>query len=348
MKSKLSEKFGLPPGSLAYAGERDHLVNCRCVNFDEKNYQEQTTVQFHEVLGFVQPGQLTWLNFQGLPDAREMEVLGKHFKLHPLILEDIINQSHPPKIEMEEEMIFVILRFFHHVQGEVVVENVSLVMGPDFLLTFHSGKADFFDLIRQRLKTKTNRIQKIGIGYLYYVLIDLLFDRHFLLLDWLNEEIIQIDTTLFESFDSNLIQNIHRYKKLVFELHKNLRPSKEIAYQLYQSESSLLNAEVTPFLHDLIEHANQVVDELNGYKEALYNLQAQYLALSSERMNEVMKFLTMMGSIFIPLTFLSGIYGMNFKHMPELQWEWGYFGALGLMFATGFGIWIYFKNRKWL
>ncbi|MDH5561393.1 MAG: magnesium/cobalt transporter CorA [Deltaproteobacteria bacterium] len=348
MTTNLSNKFGLPPGSLVYVGKKNELAECHFVSFDQNQYQTRTTTQFNKSIEYVDPDQMTWLSFQGLPNSQEIEALGKKFNLHPLLLEDILNQQHPPKIEINDDVIFVIIRYFKHSDETVIAENVSLILGPNYLLTFHTNQEDLFKLIRLRIQSKGNRIQDIGISYLYFALIDYLFDHHYLFLDWLNDQILLIDTEIFEKFDSNLIHDIHQYKKLVFQLIKAIHPSKEIAYQLYHDESSLISERNEPYLRDLIEHANQVVVELNGHKEALFNLQAQYLALSGQRMNEIMKFLTMMGSIFIPLTFLAGIYGMNFRNMPELEWKWGYFGALGLMFLVGVGIWLYFKSRKWL
>ncbi|OGG96192.1 MAG: magnesium and cobalt transport protein CorA [Candidatus Lambdaproteobacteria bacterium RIFOXYD2_FULL_50_16] len=349
MVEKTSQKYGLPPGALVFVGEEeDQLAMCQVVRFDQNHFEVLQTTDLEEALAYSETELPTWLNLQGMPSAAQMEVLGQRFGIHPLVLEDILDAGHPAKLQPEFNNLFLILKIFSHLGEEVVQENFNLILNKKLLLTIHNSREDYFSLIRERLKIRRNRIQEIGLGYLFFALIDLLLDRQSLLLDWLEEAITDLDEALFEQFEGDLLEEIHSFKKLVLQLHRHLRPLKEISLALIRADSPMLNAKVSPFLHDLVDHADHLTETLNGQREALINLQAQYLALTNQRMNEIMKVLTMMGSIFIPLTFLAGVYGMNFRYMPELQWEYGYFWALGIMATTALSVWAFFKSRRWL
>ena len=351
MAQKITQKLGLPPGTPVYIGEPPQVEFAySCVKYDGTQVTEQECTSYTEVQSFFDPAQTNWITVQGIHNAAEIEGLSKFFNLHPLIVEDILNSEQRPKIDSYDDCIFCVIRLFHLLNDEegLEPENISLVLGPNFVLVFQERKVDYFGPIRNRLKVTGNRIQTLGGSYLAFVVLDLLIDRFYILLDWLETRILELDEDLFADPDSEALLEIHFLKKGVFEVSRYTRPMLEIVARFIHQESPLINRKTEPFFRDLHDHVMEVVEALDLQKEMLFNLQAQYLALSTAKMNEVMKFLTMMGSVFIPLTFIVGVYGMNFDNMPELRTQNGYFYVLGFMGMLVVGLVGYFKRRKWL
>ncbi|MDT8446652.1 MAG: magnesium/cobalt transporter CorA [bacterium] len=350
MAEKLSEKYGLPPGTAVYVGDEapEGELLYRCLRFKGLEVEEIASESPQAAFAFFDENLANWITVQGVHDAGEIESLGKFFGLHPLMVEDIINTEQRPKIEFYGDQIFVVIRLFHREEDGLEPENVSLVLGKNFVLAFLERTEDYFTLVRGRLRLRNNRIQAMGVSYLLFALMDLLVDRYYVTLDWFEAEIMELDDELFHSTEAELLHRIHDLKKDVTAMHRNTRQLVEISASLTNGELEMINPDAAPYFRDLQDHVKQVVEALDNFREMLFNLQSQYLALSSQKMNEVMKFLTMMGSIFIPLTFIAGVYGMNFKNMPELDWGWGYYGSLGLMGAVAVALLIFFRRKRWL
>lgn len=349
MAEKLSDKYGLAPGTPIYVGdEPTGALSFRAVHFKGASVEESQVESAQAAIDCYRSEQANWFTIHGVHNAAEVERLGKFFHLHPLMIEDITNTEQRPKIEFYEDQIFVVLRLFNLEDDQIQPENVSLVLGPDYLLVFLESAEDYFAPVRARLRLKNNRIQLMGVGYLLFALLDLMIDRYFITMDWLELKLIELDERLFEELDQDLLVQIHLLRKEVLHMQRHARPLTEIASKLGDEELEWVNPLALPYFRDLQDHVQQVIEGLEAQKEGLFNLQSQYLALASQKMNEVMKFLTVMGSIFIPLTFIAGVYGMNFKEMPELEWSWGYYGSLGLMAAVAFGLMFFFWRKRWL
>jgi len=345
---KLSQLRGLAPGTPIYLGLPPQAEAAySCVRFDHEHSEVQDFTSSSEVKEFVQEGQINWVTAQGIHRAQDIAELCQFFGLHPLIVEDILNSEQRPKIEFFENCIFCVIRLFHiEENGQLEPENVSLVLGKDFVLLFTERKLDYCAPIRTRLHVKGNRIMELGASYLSFAVLDLLIDQYYLVVEWLEDKIMLLDDQLFETPDDHILREIHRLRKDVFVMHRFTRPLLEISSRFGQ-ENSLIDPKTRPYFRDLLDHSSQVVESMEAHKDSLFNLQSQYLALSSKKMNEVMQFLTITGSVFIPLTFLSGVYGMNFRFMPELEWKYGYFFLLGFMGVIALGLLTYFRKKRW-
>lgn len=349
MIDKLSQLRGLAPGTPIYLGLPPQAETAySCVQFDHENVEIQDFKSSSEVKSFFKKGFTRWVTAQGIHRAQDIAELCQFFGLHPLIVEDILNSEQRPKIEFFETCVFCVLRLFHiEENGQLEPENVSLVLGEDFVLLFTERNLDYCSSIRARLHVPGNRIMGIGASYLSFALLDMLVDHYYLVVEWLEDKIMLLDDQLFESPGDQILHEIHRLRKDAFVMHRFTRPLLEISNRFGQSESTLIDPKTKPYFRDLLDHSSQVVESMEAHKDSLFNLQSQYLALSSKKMNEVMQFLTMTGSVFIPLTFISGVYGMNFEFMPELGWKYGYFAVIGFMAVIAGGLLVYFRKKRW-
>ena len=268
--------------------------------------------------------------------------------MHPLIQEDIVNTGQRPRAEDFEAYVFVVLKMMYN-GGKIgiVSEQVSLVLGPNFVISFQEQEGDVFDAIRERIRKEKGRIRKEGSDYLAYALLDAIVDNYFLVLEELGEEIERIEEKLVKDPTPRTLQTIHDLKRDSLFLRKSIWPLREVINGLVKSESLLIKPTTEIYLRDVYEHTIQVIDTVETFRDMISGMLDIYLSSISNRMNEVMKVLTIFAAIFIPLTFVAGIYGMNFKYMPELEWRWGYFMVLGLMAIIGGTLVAYFKNKKW-
>jgi magnesium transporter len=267
-------------------------------------------------------------------------------------LEDILNTDHRPKVEDFGKYIYIVLKMlsYDNANNEVVSEQVSLVLGSNFVLSFQEDitSGDVFNPIRERIRTDGSQIRTMGADYLAYSLMDIVIDNYFVVLETLGERIDDIEEELVTNPASQTLQGIHNLKKEMLYLRKSVWPLREVIYSLERSESQLVTKTTAVYLRDVYDHTIQVIDTIETFRDTVSGMLDIYLSSVSNRLNSVMKVLTVIATIFMPLTFLAGVYGMNFRHMPELEWTWGYPVVLLVMFSVGISMLVYFRKKKWL
>jgi magnesium transporter len=347
---KTSKKPGLPPGTLIYTGDKtDEKVSISLIDYDEKQFQEKEVESIEECFPFKDTPTVTWINIDGVHDVNLIEKLGNHFDLHPLIMEDIVNTQHRPKMEDSGGYIFIVLRMLSYDDkaGEIKSEQISLVLGSNFVISFQESCGDVFEPVRDRIRKGKGRIRKMGADYLTYALLDAIIDNYFVVLERLGEIIEDTEDDLVRQPTSNTLQAIHSLKREAITLRKSVWPLREVISDMTRSETPLIQDSVNIYLRDIYDHIIQVIDTIESFRDMVAGMLDIYLSSLSNRMNEVMKVLTIFASIFIPLTFITGIYGMNFAFMPELGWRWGYPAVLILMALAAAAMLIYFRRKKW-
>ena len=345
-----TKKAGLAPGTPIYIGsEKVHTVKTTIFDYDEGHFQKKELKNLRECLKFKKSPTVTWINMDGIHDIKKIEEIGKHFDLHPLLLEDVANTSQRPKIEDYDDYLFIVLKMLYLENGknQINQEQVSLVLGPNFLISFQETQGDVLDSVRLRIEKSKGRIRKTGSDYLAYSLIDAVVDSYFTILEKLGDEIEKIEEALTTNPSQKTMQTIHILKRETILLRKAIWPLREIIGFMEKRESPLIKKSTEIYLRDVYDHTIQLIDTVETFRDILAGLLDVYLSTLSNRMNEVMKVLTIIATIFIPLTFVAGVYGMNFRFMPELNWPLGYPLILFVMFVAGFSMVLYFKRKKW-
>jgi magnesium transporter len=348
---KRSTKAGLPPGTLVHVGERKvEAARITVIDYDETNFQEKQVPAVEECFPFKTTPTVTWINIDGLHQVDIIEKVGTQFELHPLILEDILHAGQRPKLEDFDSYIYIVLKMLSYSdqRRKVEAEQVSLVLGPNFVISFQESIGDVFDQVRDRIRNAKGRIRKMRSDYLVYSLIDAVVDNYFVILERLGERIESMEEELVAEPTEKTLQQIHSLKRQTTSLRKSVWPLREAASALERSESSLIGKSTHIYLRDLYDHTIQVIDTVETFRDMVSGMLDIYLSSISNRMNGVMKVLTIIATLFIPLTFIAGIYGMNFKYMPELEWHWGYPLILLVMGAAAVIMLIYFRRKKWL
>ncbi len=348
---KVSSKTGLPPGSLVHIGEKKaETVGIAIIDYDQNTFNEKMVDTVEECFPFKETPTVTWINVDGLHEVEVIDKLGQHFGVHPLIQEDILHTGQRPKMEDFDEYILVILKMLNYDNelGTVRNEQISIILGKNFVISFQEMKGDIFDSLRDRIRNAKGRIRRMGADYLAYALIDSVVDHYFILLEKCGETIEILEEELAINPKPQTLQSIHDLKQEIIFLRKSVWPLREVISGLERTESALINDNISIYLRDLYDHTIQVIDSVETYQDILSGMIDLYLSSVSNKMNEVMKVLTIFASIFIPLTFMAGIYGMNFEFMPELKVKWAYPALWCAMIAVAVGLLIFFKRRKWL
>jgi magnesium transporter len=348
---KRSVKTGLPPGTLMHIGtKRVKESHIRILDYDENAVREKGKALLAECVPFRDTESVTWIDIEGLQDVGLLEQLGNCYGLHPLILEDILNTDQRPKSDEMESYIYVVLKMldFDRTSLEIVSEQVSIVFGKNFAISIQEGReGDLFEPLRERIRSGKGRIRKLGPDYLAYALLDTIIDHYFVILEKFAERIETLEENLVSDPQPETLQQIHRLKREMIYLRKSAWPLRELIYGLEKSESELIRPATRIFLRDIYDHAVHIIDSIETYREMLSSMLDIYLSSVSNRMNQVMKVLTIIATIFMPMTFLAGVYGMNFKHFPELEWRWGYLYFWLLSVAIAAVMLILFKRKKW-
>jgi magnesium transporter len=352
MNKRRSHKAGMSPGSLIYTGNKpSQPVVITVHRYQPGSFEVSTPANVAEAVAEIKPDWNIWINVDGVHDPAIIQSLGNHFQLHPLTPEDIVSTDQRPKREEFGHYLYVVLRMMAlDAKGNLASEQISLICGKDFLLSFQeAGHArDIFDPVRNRLKSSQSRISRQGPDYLLYALLDTIVDNYFIILEDLGDKIEKFEHELVSNPSPTLLKELYRYKRTSLALRKNIWPLREVINALLRDECPLIERSTTVFFRDVYDHCVQIIDTLESYREMFSSMLDVYLSSLSNRMNNVMKFLTLIATIFMPLTFISSIYGMNFDKMPELKWEYGYPFALGLMAAVALGMVAYFRYRRWL
>ena len=347
-----AKKAGLPAESLVYTGDRSGgPVRISVIDYDERTVVEQERATVEQCIPFRDKPTVTWLNIEGVHDAAVLERLGECFGLHRLVIEDIMSTDQRPKAEDFGEYLYIVLKMLsaEHGTGGVVSEQISLVMGRNFVLSFQDGiEGDVFSPIRERIRTGKGRLRKLGADYLAYALLDAVVDNYFVVLEQFGEKVDRAEDQLIEDPGKGTAQTVYGLKRELLILHRAVWPVRELVGVLARHDSDLIRQATVPYFRDVYDHIVQVIDTIEIFREMLSEMIGIYLSSISNKLNAVMKVLTVIATIFMPLTFIAGVYGMNFKHMPELEWRYGYAFVWLVMAAVGAGMYVYFRRRKWM
>ncbi|MBU1043928.1 MAG: magnesium/cobalt transporter CorA [Candidatus Omnitrophica bacterium] len=354
---KISKTAGLSPGALVYVGDaKENNVKITVIDYDPNNLVEKEVKEVQDCFPFKNTSTMTWINIDGLHNIAIIEKLGQHFEVHPLVLEDILNTSQRPKYDDFEAHIFVVLKMimFDEKAKVIVSEQVSIIFGENFVISFQEKQGDVFDSIRTRIRNNKGRIRKMGADYLAYALMDAIVDSYYVVLEKMGDKIELMGEGLVINPDPHMLQKIHKLKNDAIYLRKSVWPLREVVSGLERGESALIKRQTHIFLKDLYDHTIQVIDTIETFRDMISGMVDIYMSSLSNKMNEVMKVLTMIATIFIPMTFIAGIYGMNFSreaspwNMPELGWKYGYAGVWAVMLCVAAGMIMFFKRKKWL
>jgi magnesium transporter len=320
------------------------------MDYDEARFEEREVKKIEECFVFRERPTVTWMNVDGLHQVEILEKLGECYGLHPLVLEDILNTDQRPKMEDYGEYIYIVLRDLDYSDksNEIEGEQISLIVGSNFVFSFQEREGDTFDPIRDRIRNNKGRIRKMRADYLAYALLDSVVDNYFIILEKLGEKIEGLEEKLVTDPARETLQTIHHLKREMLFLRKGVWPLREVINSLARGESSLVTEPTRVYLRDVYDHTIQTIDTIETYRDMVSGMLDIYLSSVSNRLNSVMKVLTIIATIFMPLTFLAGVYGMNFKFMPELEWRWGYPLVWLIMAGIGISMLIYFRRKKWL
>jgi magnesium transporter len=347
----LGETVGLPPGTLVHIGEKKaEEVKITIIDYDQSNFEEREVENVEECLPFKDKPTVTWINVDGLHEVEVVEKMGNAFGIHPLVLEDILHTGQRPKMEDFGDYLFIVLKMLYHDKevDEIIGEQVSLILGPSYVISFQEREGDVFDQIRERIRNGKGRIRKVGADYLAYTLVDGIVDHYFVILEEFGEKIESLEDELVTNPSSETLQTIHTLKRDLIFYRRSVWPLREVINRLERGELQLMTETTGIYLRDVYDHTIQVVETIETYRDMVAGMLDIYLSSLSNRMNQVMKVLTIIATIFIPLTFIAGIYGMNFKFMPELEWHWGYPASLLVMLLVVGVMLVYFKRKRWL
>jgi magnesium transporter len=346
-----AKQVGLPPGTLVHVGQQKTekpVINL--IDYDQTHLDSQADITIEEAAAVKETTTVSWINVSGIHDTGLIEAFGQHFDIHPLALEDILNTHHRPKIDEYEDFSLVILKmlFYDDQTHSITAEQISVLLGRGYVLSFQETEGDVFDGVRERIQRGNGKIRQRGPDYLAYALIDSIVDSYFHILEKVGDRLEQIEDDLICNPETEPLSSIYHYKRELLLLRKSVWPLREVINQMHKEASPLIKKSTQIYLRDLYDHTIQVIDTLEIFRDAMTGLQDLYMSTVSNRMNEIMKVLTIMASIFIPITFIAGVYGMNFEYMPELKWRWGYFAVWGFMAGCAIALLVYFRKKKWL
>jgi magnesium transporter len=346
---KRSRKTGLPPGTLVHIGEKKtDKVTIKVFNYAGTRCDERQDPSL-DVLAPPTDDSVTWVDVGGVHKMEVLESFGKQFRLHPLLLEDIANTDQRPKLDDYETYLFIVMKMLSVTdRQDIIVEQVSLVLGRNFVLSFQENGTDVFQPVRERLRGGKGRLRQAWADYLLYALIDSIVDQYFAVLEVLGEKIEALQDLVVNDPKPETLRQIHALKRQLLFLRRAVWPLREVTNNLSRSECPLLQESTKVFFRDVYDHVVQIVDTIETLREMVSASLDIYLSSISYRLNAVMKVLTIITTIFMPLTFIVGVYGMNFEYMPELQWKWGYPVVWALMTTVGVGMLLVFRKKRWL
>ena len=342
-----------PPGTPVFVGEEtNESVRIAVTDYSESEFDEQEVDTVEELFRFRERNTVSWINVTGVHDVEAIMKIGDQFGLHPLIQEDIANTSQRPKMEDYNSHLFLVIRMLRSdaAAEQIIPEQISLVLGPGYVITFQEGERemDVFEPIRTRIRKANGRIRTMGSDYLFYCLLDAVVDGYFTVLEQTGERVERLEEAVVRDAVPATLADIHDLRTQIAFLRKSVWPLREAVSGLERTESELVSRETKVFLRDVYDHTVQLFETIETVRDVASSLFEMYLSMVSNRTNEVMKVLTMIATIFIPLTFVAGIYGMNFEHMPELSVPWAYPAVWGVMFGIVAFMLVYFKRKDWL
>ncbi|MCF8000513.1 MAG: magnesium/cobalt transporter CorA [Halanaerobiales bacterium] len=351
LSKRRAQRAGQPPGYLSYSDEKTkEEVKISYIDYDKDNYTEKEIEDIEESFKFKETDTTTWINIEGLSDIDIITKLSSEYNIHPLVQEDIFHAHQRPKVEEHENFLYIVAKMlkYNEAEEEIESEQISLVLGDGFVITFQEKPGDVFDPIRQRLKNEKGKIRNMKADYLAYALIDVLVDNYFIILEKISDRIEDIEEELVKNPSEDTLHSLYDLKNEMIFLRKSVWPLREVVNRLEKDDNEFMGQTVKLYLRDVYDHTIQVIETVETLRDMLGSMLDIYLSSISNKMNEVMKVLTIIATIFIPLTFIAGIYGMNFEYMPELTVRNGYFIILIVMLIIGLYMIYFFKKKKWL
>lgn len=340
----------MAPGSLLFTGEQKmEQVNIEVMKYDEKSIEEKSFSDISKAIDFVDSSdKVSWINIEGIHDVETIEKVMLHFNLHRLTGEDILSVGQRPKLDDYSNYLHVVLRMFMLVENEIEDEQITLVLTQKCLITFQEKPGDVFNFVRRRLNEGKGQIRTRGADYLHYALIDSVVDHYFIILENFGDKIEDLEIELLDRPTDDVLKRLHHLRREALQLRRNVYPLREVVSRLEKQEADFINSETRLFVRDLYDHTIQVIETVEVFRDSASGLLDLYMNSISNKMNGIMKLLTIVSTIFIPLTFIAGVYGMNFQHMPELEYRFGYGIAMLVMFVIAVIMVIFFKRKKWL
>ncbi len=345
-----AEAAGKPPGTLMHIGERQ--VENPVITMIAYNDAEVTTRRLsdlRECLPFRKSCRVVWINIDGLHDTTLIAQAGEVFGIDPLTLEDILHTGQRAKLEDFDRFLYLVLQMIEFSEGALGItrEQLSIILAEGLVVTFQEKPGDMFDAVRQRIGNPSTKVRRFGADFLAYALIDAVVDHCLTILEEIENTLDRLEEELLEDYNRETFESIYSLKRELIILRKSVWPLREAVGSLMRDEFKVVGDSVEPYFRDVYDHIILVIDTVEVFRDIVTGMQENYLAGVNNRMNEVMKFLTMIATIFMPLSFIAGLYGMNFHYMPELGWRWGYFAVLGLMGLIVLGMVRFYRSRKW-
>ena len=341
-----SKKTGLPPGSLVYTGSHPEPTKLSLYRFDQQSFEAFRGIN---ALSEIDPDKVNWINISGFTDTDTIAVIGEKFGLHPLLLEDILNSEHMPTVEDLDNCLFITLKILELKNGsdELDIHHASFVIGKHYLLSFAEMENQIFQPVIERLENDKGKARVKKADYLAYLLIDRIVDNYYLVLDRLEDNMDAIESQLLKDPSQRLAGEIMMQKKLLIMLRKSVNPFRDEVRKITREESKFVTKDTLKYLNDVYDHLNQIIQTIDNFREMISDMMDLLMANNANRMNSIMTTLTLITSIFIPLTFIVGIYGMNFRYFPEVEWKYGYPIVMSLMLLIGLGMYVYMRHKKW-
>lgn len=342
---------GVAPGTPVHTGQRRVAeVRFGLFEYNKNDFQERMPTSVAECLPLARPGFVTWLNVEGLHDVEQLRSLGERAGIHPLVLEDIVSIGQRPKMEEYDEQLYIVLRALEYdeTHAQIVEEQISIVLGRNYVLSFQEQPGDSFDPVRARIRTSKGPLRDRPADFLAYALIDAIVDNYFKVVEKVGDRLEALEDDVVGDPAPAVIADIHHMRRELLVMRRAVWPLRDVLSSLVREQSDLISDPTRVFLRDVYDHTVQVIDTVETMRDLLSSLMDLYLSTVSNRMNEIMKVLTIIATLFIPLTFIAGVYGMNFEHMPELRWRWGYPAVLLLMAIAAGAMILYFRRKSWL
>lgn len=347
---RVSSKLGMPPGTLLHIGEKKtDPPSMSVINYDVQSHVSHHVSSGEEAIKYYSTSGITWVNIDGLQDTTTIEQIGTAFGISPLTLEDILNTHQRPKLDEYDDYLYVVVKMLHYPneQLELEREQVSFLLGYNFVLSFQESPGDTFAPVRSRLQQKGSALRAAGSDYLLYSLLDTIVDNYFAIIERLSDKTEVLEEQILHNPHDGLLNEVYWFKKEIAGIRRSIYPLREVIATLDRNESSLITASTRWLIRDIYDHTIQIVDNIENFRETTSTMIDLYMSGVSNRMNNIMKVLTVISTIFIPLTFIVGVYGMNFKHMPELEYHYAYFEVWGVMIVLTSGMVWYFRHKKW-
>ncbi|ADB38288.1 magnesium/cobalt transporter CorA [Spirosoma linguale] len=354
--NRSAEKLlGTSPGTLTYVGQEiEHATKIKRIDYNATDYSIDDSSRLSACK--IPPAEapfVSWVDVDGIHEPKVVAAIGQQYHLHPLLLEDVVNTEQKPKLDLyDDTVVFITLKYLHHSRQrqEIDIEHVSLVLGKNYLISFQEERSkDIFEPVIERIKASSGKTRRNGADYLLYALMDVMVDHYLLITERIGEKMDELEEEIVEERASQqTLSTLYKLKRELAFIRRTINPLRDIVGTLLRGESDMIQHTTIPYLRDLSDHVNQVIETLDSYRELIAGLMDVYYSIVNNRMNSVMKTLTIVSAIFIPLTFIAGIYGMNFSNMPELRSPTGYFWTLLVMGCIALGEIIYFKRRGWM